>query len=155
MEALNYMDYASWAFWYGLDSSDGIAPNGMDTDQDGDGWSDKEEYFFLGSDPTLAGIPRTQNLTMVASSQSSSSFEFSLSCLLYQNSTLSAPYRLRDGTTLSIRKSSDLQTWVDCTDEVQNLQKTGEEGSAVIIRFDSDIDPLVKTRCFYQILVHP
>lgn len=154
-EALNYMDYASWAFWYGLDSSDGIAPNGMDTDQDGDGWSDKEEYFFLGSDPNLAGIPRTQNLTMVASSQSSASFEFSLSCLLYQNSTLSAPYRLRDGTTLSIRKSSDLQTWVDCTDEVQNLQKTGEEGSAVMIRFDSDIDPLVKTRCFYQILVHP
>ncbi len=153
-QALNHMSYTSWAAWYDLDS-DGIAPNGLDVDHDGDGWSDKEEYFFFGSDPISAGIPRTQNLKMVASSQSSASFEFSLSCLLYQNSTLSAPYRLRDGTTLSIQKSNDLQTWVNCTDEVQNLQKTGENGSSVIIRFDSVIDPLVKTRCFYQILVHP
>ena len=100
-------------------------------------------------------MPRTQNLTMVASSQSSASFEFSLSCLLYQESALTFPFRLRDGSRLSIRRSSDLQTWIDCTNEVQNLQKTGDEGTAVMIGFDVNIDPGVKARCLYQILVHP
>lgn len=153
-EALNYMDYTSWATWYDLDP-DGVGPNGSDIDWDGDGWSDKEEYFFFGSHPRAPGMPRTQNLTMVASSQSSASFEFSLSCLLYQESALTFPFRLRDGSRLSIRRSSDLQTWIDCTNEVQNLQKTGEEGTAVMIGFDVNIDPGVKARCLYQILVHP
>ena len=81
-------------------------------------------------------------------------FEFPLSCFLYQPSTLSSPFQLRDGSTLVIQRSPDLQTWTDCTDEVLNLQEAGHEGTVVNISFSIAIDPMVKTRCFYQILVH-
>jgi len=151
--ALNHMgDYEAWASWYELDSDGGVDAFG-DTDEDGDGWTDKEEYFFLGSDPQSPAGYRTPILQMVASSQSSASFEFPLSCFLYQPSTLGSPFELRDGSTLSIQRSPDLKNWVDCTSEVLDLQEAGDEGLAVTISFGIAIDPMVKTKCFYQILV--
>ncbi len=150
--ALNHMDYDDWAYWYELDSN-GVN-NGTDTDEDGDGWTDKEEYFFLGSDPTSPAGYRTPILQMVASSQSSASFEFPLSCFLYQPSTLASPFELRDGSTLSIQRSPDLVDWTDCTSEVLDLQEAGDEGLTVTISFGIAIDPMVKTKCFYRIFVY-
>ena len=150
--ALNHMDYDDWAYWYELDL-DG-EHDGTDTDKDGDGWTDKEEYFFLGSDPTSPAGYRTPILQMVTSSQSSASFEFPLSCFLYQPSALASPFELRDGSTLSIQRSPDLVDWTDCTSEVLGLQEAGDEGLTVTISFGIAIDPMVKTKCFYRIFVY-
>ena len=150
--ALNHMDYDDWAYWYELDL-DG-EHDGTDTDKDGDGWTDKEEYFFLGSDPTSPAGYRTPILQMVTSSQSSASFEFPLSCFLYQPSALASPFELRDGSTLSIQRSPDLVNWTDCTSEVLGLQEAGDEGLTVTISFGIAIDPMVKTKCFYRIFVY-
>ncbi|MDP7496899.1 MAG: S8/S53 family peptidase, partial [Roseibacillus sp.] len=148
--ALNHMDYDDWAYWYELDL-DGEHDG---TDKDGDGWTDKEEYFFLGSDPTSPAGYRTPILQMVTSSQSSASFEFPLSCFLYQPSALASPFELRDGSTLSIQRSPDLVNWTDCTSEVLGLQEAGDEGLTVTISFGIAIDPMVKTKCFYRIFVY-
>ncbi|MED5418574.1 MAG: hypothetical protein VYA27_07715, partial [Verrucomicrobiota bacterium] len=137
---LNYMSYAAWAGWYGypttLDDDGEDDSTGNDIDSDGDGWTDKEEYFFLGSDPTdpspgTSGEPpfpfdtgsgngyRNSILASVGNEQNSVTFDFPLSCYLLDQQKLSdlqdeleTSLFLRDGSELVIERTVDPETGI-------------------------------------------
>ncbi|MFP6859028.1 MAG: S8/S53 family peptidase, partial [Roseibacillus sp.] len=140
-EAPGIMTFADWASWYGW-SSDSTSEN-----IDGDNWTNEEEYIwgfdptvknFEGSVVTLSYDPLTTTLT----------FEFHLSCFLYQPSTLMSPHELRDGSSLIIEQSSDLQSWTNIEDLI--LVEEGPSGGQMRVSFTRMVS---SSRCFFRVSV--
>ncbi len=136
------MTYADWALWYELAPDDGESGN-----FDGDVWTNEEEYIW-GFDPRVPDYrPSLLGITY-DSDTNIATFEFQLSCFLYQPSALNAPFALRNGASLVIERSNDLQTWIDCTNTVLPLTPEGHNGDSVTISFDVTVTP---SPCFYRV----
>jgi hypothetical protein len=140
-EAPGIMTFADWTNWFLLDDT---SPSGNDDD---DNWTNEEEYIwgfnpqvrnFEGSVVTLSYEPSTTTLT----------FEFHLSCFLYQPSTLMSPHELRDGSSLIIEQSSDLQSWTNIEDLI--LVEEGPSGGQMRVSFTRMVS---SSRCFFRISV--
>ena len=144
---LNHMGYADWASWYELDPE-----AGPDEDPDNDDWSNEQEYVW-GFDPRSHNYEASILTMGYDPDTGTATFEFPLSCFLYQPSALASPFTLRDGSSLTIERSDDLTPghWIDCTSEVLNLDEEGHESNVVTISFDVEA---TKSRCFYRIRVH-
>jgi hypothetical protein len=144
---LNHMVYADWAAWYELDPE-----AGPDEDPDNDDWSNEQEYVW-GFDPRSHNYEASILTMDYDPDTGTATFEFPLSCFLYQPSALASPFTLRDGSSLTIERSGDLTpgNWIDCTSEVLNLDEEGHESNVVTISFDVEA---TKSRCFYRIRVH-
>jgi hypothetical protein len=140
-EAPGIMTFADWTNWFLLDDT---SPSGNDDD---DNWTNEEEYIwgfnpqvrnFEGSVVTLSYEPSTTTLT----------FEFHLSCFLYQPSTLMSPHELRDGSSLIIEQSSDLQSWTNIEDLI--LVEEGSSGGQMRVSFTRMVS---SSRCFFRVSV--
>ena len=136
------MTYADWALWYELGPEDGESEN-----YDDDIWTNEEEYIW-GLDPrspdyrpSLLGVDYDPGTNIAT-------FEFQLSCFLYQPSALTEPFSLRDGSNLIIERSYDLQTWTDFTSSVLPLSAEGHDGNSVTISFDVTV---TTSPCFYRV----
>ncbi|MCH2063785.1 MAG: S8 family serine peptidase [Roseibacillus sp.] len=170
--ALNHMAYGDWASWHELDN-DG-EHNGTDTDEDGDGWTDKEEYFFLGSDPN-SGTPgrdpfdsgsgvgyRNSILASVGNKQDEVTFEFPLSCILLgvqTLDTLSGPsaLELRDGSELVIQRTADpadpgsWETWPN----MDKLELYDLGPNTATMRFTVNLPDNAEDFYLYRVHVNP
>ncbi|MBJ06802.1 MAG: hypothetical protein CMO40_06760 [Verrucomicrobiaceae bacterium] len=136
------MTYNDWAIWYELAPHDGEAEN-----FDGDVWTNEEEYIWGFNPltpeyrPSLLSISHDHGTNIA-------SFEFQLSCFLYQPSALTSPFVLRNGSTLIVERSNDLQTWVDCTNTVLPLTAEDHDGNSVTISFNVTV---TTSPCFYRV----
>jgi hypothetical protein len=140
-EAPGIMTFADWTNWFLLDDT---STSGND---DGDNWTNEEEYIwgfdptvknFEGSVVTLSYDPLTTTLT----------FEFHLSCFLYQPSTLTT-HELRDGSSLIIQQSSDLQSWSNINEDLI-LVEEGSSGGQMRVSFNYVVSA---SRCFFRVSV--
>ena len=143
-EAPGIMTFTDWTNWFLLDDT---SPSGNDDD---DNWTNEEEYIwgfnpqvpnFEGSVVTLSydSSPPTPTLT----------FEFHLSCFLYQPSTLMSPHELRDGSSIIIEQSSDLQTWTNINEDLI-LVEEGSSGGQMRVSFDYVVSA---SKCFFRVRV--
>ena len=97
-------------------------------------WTNEEEYIW-GFDPRTNNYEGSVFSVTYDRSTSTATFEFQLSCFLYQPSALVTPFTLRDGSTLVIERSDDLQSWSEYTTKV-SLTEEGHSGNVVTISFD-------------------
>lgn len=136
------MDFADWTAWYGLVDST-ISGN-----DDGDNWTNEEEYIW-GFDPLSFDYQGSLLDLSYAFATSTLTIEFPLSCALYQPSALMTPYHLRDGSSLSVERSSDLKTWTDVTSTLTFVEE-GHSGNQTKISFDYVVST---SPCFFRIKV--
>ncbi|MFP6896983.1 MAG: S8 family serine peptidase, partial [Roseibacillus sp.] len=142
-EAPGIMTFTHWTNWFLLENT---TPSGNDDD---DNWTNEEEYIwgfnpqvrnFEGSVVTLSYEPSPSTPTLT--------FEFHLSCFLYQPSTLMSPHKLRDGSSLIIERSSDLLVWTNIDDLI--LVEEGSSGGQMRVSFTRMVS---SSRCFFRVSV--
>lgn len=142
--APSLMDYSDWALWFNL------APDDAHGDSaDGDLWTNEEEYIW-GLDPLVPDYQGSVFGISYNQTTSLATFQFQLSCYLYQPSALESPFTLRDGSTLVIERSDDLQTWTDHTGSVLPLTEVSHDGKRVLISFDLTV---TTAPWFYRVAV--
>ena len=186
-DLLNHMSYEDWADWYSyltpLDA-DGVDDlNGNDIDSDGDGWTDKEEYFFLGSDPS-PGTPGQPPFDTGSGNgyrnsilgcyrvheQSTLVFDFPLACYLIDQQKLSDLQNdgavnsllLRDGSELVIERTNDpeagiWETWpnMDQLESDHAAVPSGLGPDTAIMRFAVDLPEDAVDFYLYRVRITP
>ncbi|MFP6875583.1 MAG: S8/S53 family peptidase, partial [Roseibacillus sp.] len=142
-EAPGIMTSADWTNWFLLDDTS------TSENIDGDNWTNEEEYIW-GFDPTVKNFEGSVVTLSYDSSPPTPTltFEFHLSCFLYQPSTLTT-HELRDGSSLSIEQSSDLQSWSDITSDLTLVEK-GSSGGQMRVSFTRMVS---LSRCFFRVSV--
>ncbi|MEO1843604.1 MAG: hypothetical protein ABGZ37_04925, partial [Akkermansiaceae bacterium] len=140
-EAPGIMTFADWTNWFLLDPS----TSGND---DGDNWTNEEEYIW-GFNPQVPNFEDSVVTLSYKPSTTTLTFEFHLSCFLYQPSALMSPYELRDGSSLIIERSSDLQSWTDITNTLTLVEK-GSSGGQMRVSFDYMVNA---SRYFFRVTV--
>lgn len=186
-DLLNHMSYEDWAEWYSyltpLDADGVDNLTGNDIDSDGDGWTDKEEYFFLGSDPS-PGTPGQPPFDTGSGNgyrnsilgcyrvheQSALVFDFPLACYLIDQQKLSDLQNdgavnsllLRDGSELVIERTNDLEagiweTWpnMDQLESDHAAVPSGLGPDTAIMRFAVDLPEDAVDFYLYRIRITP
>ena len=139
------MDFVDWTSWYLTDAGADATREGND---DGDNWTNEEEYIW-GFNPRVPNFEDSVVTLSYKPSTTTLTFEFHLSCFLYQSSALMSPYELRDGSSLIIERSSDLQSWTDITNTL-TLEEKGSSGGQMRVSFDYMVNA---SRYFFRVTV--